>query len=94
MWPTPEIPTPCKERVVNAKPVIANEFSDKQVEFIEFILDRYIKDGEQELAPTKIPSMVELKYNTINDAATEFGSALLIRNTFIDFQKFLYIGNP
>ena len=78
------------ERASTAKPFISREFTYKQIEFIEFILSKYIKDGEQELAPKKMRSLVELKYNTISDAAAEFGSPMAIRDTFIGFQKYLY----
>ncbi len=78
------------ERVSKAKPLISREFTYKQVEFIEFILDKYIEDGVQELAAKKMRSLVELKYNTISDAASEFGSPAAIRDTFIGFQKYLY----
>lgn len=78
------------ERVSKAKPLISREFTYKQVEFIEFILDKYIEDGVQELAAKKMRSLVELKYNTISDAASEFGSPVVIRDTFIGFQKYLY----
>ena len=79
-----------KERVATAKPGISSEFTNKQIEFIEFILDKYIEDGVQELAAKKMRSLVELKYNTISDAAEEFGSPAAIRDTFIGFQKYLY----
>ena len=79
------------DRVNQAKPAIAKAFDDyKQQEFIEFILDKYIADGVEELAAKKMRSLVELKYNTISDAAAEFGSASVIRDTFIGFQKHLY----
>jgi type I restriction enzyme R subunit len=80
-----------KERVATAKPAIASHYSYKQIEFIEFILDKYIEDGVQELAAKKMRSLVELKYDTINDAAAEFGSPAAIRDTFIGFQKYLYV---
>lgn len=79
-----------KERVFNAKPSISKAFTYKQVEFIEFILDKYIEDGVEELAAKKMRSLVELKYNTISDAAAEFGSPAAIRDTFIGFQRYLY----
>jgi type I restriction enzyme R subunit len=79
------------ERVNQAKPAIAKAFVDyKQQEFIEFILEKYIVDGVQELAANKMRSLIELKYNTISDAAAEFGSTAVIRDTFIGFQKHLY----
>ena len=79
------------DRVNQAKPAIAKAFNDsKQQEFIEFILEKYIADGIQELAAKKMRSLIELKYNTISDAAYEFGSTSIIRETFIGFQKHLY----
>ena len=79
------------ERVKQSKPAIAKAFVDyKQQEFIEFILEKYIVDGVQELAAKKMRSLIELKYNTISDAAAEFGSTAVIRETFIGFQKHLY----
>ncbi|WP_341210264.1 EcoAI/FtnUII family type I restriction enzme subunit R [Alteromonas stellipolaris] len=79
-----------KERVKTAKKGIHSEYSYKQIEFIDFILDKYIEDGVQELAAKKMRSLVELKYNTISDAAAEFGSPVAIRETFVGFQKYLY----
>ena len=79
-----------KDRVANAKQSIVKEYTYKQVEFIDFILEKYVEEGVQELAPSKMPSLVELKYNTISDAAAEFGSPLAIRDTFVGFQKYLY----
>ena len=79
------------ERVSAAKPAIAQAFSDyKQMEFIGFILEKYIEHGVKELAPSKIKSQVVLKYNTINDAASILGSTSVIKETFLGFQKYLY----
>jgi type I restriction enzyme R subunit len=79
------------ERVQRAKPGIRSAFTDyKQQEFIDFILSKYINDGVHELATTKMRTLVELKYNTISDAAIEFGSPKAIRETFVGFQKYLY----
>ncbi|GAA5317925.1 MAG: hypothetical protein AseanaTS_31330 [Candidatus Pelagadaptatus aseana] len=79
------------ERVKQAKPAIRQTFADyKQQEFIDFILEKYIEDGVQELAANKMRSLIELKYNTISDAAAEFGSPAVIRETFVGFQKHLY----
>lgn len=80
-----------KERVTNARQAITQAYGDyKQQEFINFILSRYIEDGVDELAPKKMRSLIELKYNNINDAVAEFGSPAIIRNTFIGFQRHLY----
>lgn len=80
------------ERVDLAKPNIAKEFSDyKQQAFICFILDKYLEDGVGELSASKMRSLIELKYNTISDASAELGSPAVIRETFIGFQKHLYM---
>lgn len=79
------------QRVNHAKPNITSAFTNyKQQEFIDFILSKYIEDGVDELAANKMRSLIELKYNTISDAAAEFGSVATIRETFIGFQKYLY----
>ena len=79
------------ERAKSAKPGISLEYGDyKQQQFIDFILDRYIDDGAHELALEKMKSLIELKYNTISDAAKEFGSTAAIRELFIGFQHHLY----
>jgi len=79
------------ERARHAKPAISKAFTNyKQQEFIEFILSKYIEDGVNELSPAKMRTLIELKYNTISDAAVVFGSPSVIRETFIGFQKYLY----
>ncbi|MFT7651224.1 MAG: type I restriction enzyme R subunit [Candidatus Azotimanducaceae bacterium] len=79
------------QRVNQAKPAIANRFGDvQQREFIDFILDKYVEDGVQELAASKMRSLIELKYSTISDAAATLGSPAIIRETFIGFQRCLY----
>ncbi|WVM90915.1 type I restriction-modification enzyme R subunit C-terminal domain-containing protein [Halopseudomonas pachastrellae] len=64
----------------------------KQQEFIDFVLRKYIEDGVAELSPKKMRSLIELKYHTVSDAASELGSPALIRETFLGFQKHLYSG--
>ena len=43
-----------------------------------------------ELAQEKLPSLLELKYYSITDAAEQLGGVDKIKNTFISFQKYLY----
>lgn len=79
------------ERVKEARPSIFQAYSDyKQREFIDFILEKYVQDGVGELSPNKMRSLLELKYNTISDAAIELGQPGEIRNTFVGFQRYLY----
>ncbi|MFQ3248055.1 MAG: type I restriction enzyme R subunit [Arenicella sp.] len=78
------------DRVKHANTEIRENFDYKQQEFINFVLEKYIADGVHELATSKMKSLIELKYNTINDATSEFGSPANIRNMFVGFQKYLY----
>ena len=79
------------QRVAQAKPAITAEFTDyKQQQFIAFILDKYIQDGVHQLAATNMPSLIQLKYNTISDAVADVGPPAIIREAFIGFQKHLY----
>lgn len=80
-----------RQRAQSARSGIASAYaSSKQQEFINFILDRYVRDGVGELAPSKMRSLIELKYATISDATQQLGSPLMIRETFVGFQKYLY----
>lgn len=80
-----------KSRSTNALPAIRSQFTSyKQQEFIDFVLSKYIEDGVGELAVEKMRVLLELRYNTISDAARELGSPAEIRETFVGFQQYLY----
>ena len=67
-----------------------DSYNTEQQEFLNFILDQYVKKGVSELSDDKLKPLIELKYNTIADAKKVLGSPAAIRETFIGFQKFLY----
>lgn len=50
----------------------------------------YVKEGVGELDQSKLTPLLELRYRAVSDAARELGGIPKIRETFIDFQKFLY----
>lgn len=77
-------------RVANAQPKIFIPLNDKQKEFLEFVLSKYIESGVEELAQEKLPDLLRIKYQAIVDAEDELGSLDEITNTFIQFQKHLY----
>ena len=79
------------QRAASATPAIREAFADqKQLEFIDFILDKYVQDGVKELEIQNIKSLATLKYHSVTDAATVLGSASVIKETFVGFQKYLY----
>ncbi|MFQ5687748.1 MAG: type I restriction-modification enzyme R subunit C-terminal domain-containing protein, partial [Candidatus Scalindua sp.] len=79
-----------EERVVNASSQIFDGLDDKQKGFLDFVLSKYIETGVSELDQDKLPSLLELKYQSITDAAEALGGVETIKNTFIEFQKYLY----
>lgn len=50
----------------------------------------YIDQGVTELDQEKLPSLLELKYHSVNDAVTQLGSVTEIRDVFVNFQGYLY----
>jgi type I restriction enzyme R subunit len=77
-------------RVAEAQSRIFYGLDNKQKEFLEFVLSKYIETGVEELDQEKLPSLLELKYQSINDATEVLGGVDRIRTTFIVFQKYLY----
>jgi type I restriction enzyme, R subunit len=67
-------------------------YESKERAFIDFVLDKYVKDGEDELDDEKLSTLLELKYSSVQDAIRELGETGKIRDTFISFQKYLYKG--
>ena len=66
------------------------DYDPKQQEFLNFVLQQYVKEGVEELDDTKISDLLILKYHAIADAKKELGNIAAIRNTFIGFQGYLY----
>lgn len=67
-----------------------DDYNAKQQEFLNFVLEQYVREGVDELDDAKLPDLLELKYNAIADAKRELGDIPSIRNTFIGFQERLY----
>ena len=77
------------ERAAMAKVYLKN-YDPKQQEFLNFVLNQYVKQGVDELDDTKISDLLVLKYHALADAKKELGNIQTIRNTFIGFQSYLY----
>jgi type I restriction enzyme R subunit len=77
------------ERAAMAKIYLKN-YDPKQQEFLNFVLNQYVKQGIDELDDDKIPDLLVLKYHALEDAKKELGETTSIRNAFIGFQKYLY----
>ena len=79
-----------KERVDLAEDNIYNFINKDQVDFIRFVLNNYIKEGIDELDISNLPTIINAKYGSINEAQKELGSSSEIKEAFTEFQKYLY----
>jgi type I restriction enzyme R subunit len=79
------------QRVLTQKSLIFSRYRGKQQEFLDFVLEQYIKVGVEELDRGKLPQLLELKYHDIRDAIEELGSVAKIGKVFIGFQQYLYL---
>jgi type I restriction enzyme R subunit len=77
-------------RVAAAQATIFALLNDKQKEFIEFVLTKYIETGVEELDQEKLPVLLTNKYQSLEDAKEVLGEAVSISSLFIEFQKHLY----
>lgn len=80
---------PRTERAEKAK-ISLQDYNQQQQQFLNFILEQYVQQGISELDDKKLPELIELKYNSLNDARNILGSVKDIRNLFINFQERLY----
>ncbi|HEY9627262.1 MAG TPA: DEAD/DEAH box helicase family protein [Coleofasciculaceae cyanobacterium] len=79
-----------RERVISHQALIFSRYFGKQQEFLDFVLEQYIKEGVGELDQDKLPQLLELKYHDLRDAVADLGSVSNIRTVFIEFQEHLY----
>jgi type I restriction enzyme R subunit len=77
-------------RVAAAQATIFALLNDKQKEFIEFVLTKYIETGVDELDQEKLPILLTNKYHSLEDAKGALGNVASISSLFIEFQKHLY----
>jgi type I restriction enzyme, R subunit len=79
------------ERVSAAEATIFTLMDEKQREFIQFVLDKYIKTGVGELDEAKLPILLSSMFQSQEDGIQELGGNISeIRSLFIDFQTHLY----
>lgn len=79
-----------QERVAKSKTKIFEDLDERQKEFLEFVLMKYVDNGVEELDEEKLPKLLNLKYHAIADAVNFLGDVDTIRSVFFNFQKELY----
>lgn len=79
------------ERVAAAEATIFTLMNEKQKEFIEFVLSKYIEIGVGELDQTKLPVLLSSMFQSQQDGIAELGGDVgKIRDLFVEFQQYLY----
>ena len=79
-----------QERVSEARAKILFSLSEVQQEFIEFVLNKYIESGVEELKRSQLSTLLTIKYQSLEDAKEVLGEIEDIVPLFVDFQKYLY----
>ncbi len=77
-------------RVDQAEETIHSNLSEKQKEFVDFILSRYVEGGVDELDINRLSDLLTLKYKAVYDGEKALGNVEVIKKMFIDFQRHLY----
>jgi type I restriction enzyme R subunit len=77
-------------RVKAAQSTIFAILNKQQREFIEFVLNKYIEAGVEELDQDKLPILLTNKYQSLEDAKAVLGEVGSISKMFIEFQQHLY----
>lgn len=77
-------------RVAATQATIFALLNEKQKEFIEFVLSKYIETGVEELDQDKLPILLTNKYQTLEDAVALLGDVGMVKDLFIGFQQHLY----
>jgi type I restriction enzyme R subunit len=80
---------PREGRAKRAKVELAS-YSPAQQEFLNFVLDQYVRAGSDELDTQKLPDLLELKFGSVSDAKPAIGNIPEIRDMFIGMQSTLY----
>ena len=79
-----------ERRVAAAQATIFALLNDKQKEFIDFVLKKYIDSGVEELDQENLPALLTSKYQSLEDAKGILGDVKNISQLFVEFLQHLY----
>lgn len=78
------------DRVEENKDNIYSHLNVNQKDFVDFLVDLYIKAGVSQLSNSNIKDVINMKYNSLEDAKKNLGNISSIKEVFTNFQKSLY----
>jgi type I restriction enzyme R subunit len=79
-----------EERANSAKQAVIPLLNSNQRDFIDFVLEKYVEEGTDELDDSKLGALLENKYQSMGDGLQVLGTAGEVRKFFIEFQQYLY----
>lgn len=79
-----------KERVERAHEKIVERLNNNQKEFVEFVLENYVRNGEEQLNYSNLSELMKLKYHSLYDAELKLGETSEVRTLFLGLQEKLY----
>ncbi|MBL0342918.1 MAG: hypothetical protein IPP71_19825 [Bacteroidetes bacterium] len=79
-----------EQRVAASQATIFALLNEKQKEFIDFVLSKYVETGVDELDQEQLPTLLTNKYHSLEDAKDILGDTANISKLFIEFQQHLY----
>lgn len=65
--------------------------SAQQQDFVNYVIDLYIREGIDELGTSKLPELLNMKYGSVQDGISFLGGLDIAKNTFYGFQRRLYL---
>lgn len=65
--------------------------STQQQDFVNYVIDLYIREGIDELGTSKLPELLNMKYGSVQDGISFLGGLDIAKNTFYGFQRRLYL---
>ncbi len=87
-----KVPKSRSTRAQTVRRDFLSSYDDKLQAFLNFVLDQYIAEGGKELDEDNLARLVEVKYQSLDDGAAHLGSLGVVRQAFLDMQKYLFGG--
>ena len=79
------------DRLLHSRETFYQTIDAPHREFVDFIGNQYINRGVWELSQDNLPKLIDLRYGSIEDGKNALGEINLIKNTYEEFQKSLYV---
>lgn len=80
-----------KKRADILREEMMKRITKQQMEFVDFILQMYVRNGYKELGIEKLSTLIDMKYSTISDAKRKMNMQPAdMRTFFLEIQRQLY----